>query len=129
MNHAHDPSHQAMTAPVGSVAENEPRPSLSELVAARMSPASLLGLDDDEFDAVSDYERHVSEERAKLAAGITDALDGADQATIALNELVSASVFDVEYDGQPGDDLRAHLETAARELRAASRIADQAARR
>lgn len=108
--------------------END-EPSLAEQVADRLSPASLLGLDaEDEYD--DDQHRMITRERGKLDLGLDRALDGTGLALEALDELVSNGVYDVEYaEGREGDDLRAHLEAAARELRAAGRIAESVNRR
>jgi hypothetical protein len=107
-------------------------PSPAELVAARMSPASLLGIDDEpEVDPwTADRDRHIKAERDKLELGVDRALDGAGLALEAVDELVGDSTYDVEYvETGDGNDMRAHLEAAARELRAARRIAESVNRR
>jgi hypothetical protein len=98
--------------------------SLAQQVAARISPASLLGLDEYEADHDADHERHITAERHKLELGLDRAIDGIGLASEAHVELAGPA-YDVEFaEGNAGPDMRAHLDRAALELRAALRIVE-----
>lgn len=82
-----------------------------------------------ENDADSQLERDIHAEVSWLEVALASTQTGVRGALAALAELMGSRLYAVEYaEGSTGADIRHHLETAARSLRAAEALHDRAKR-